>query len=136
MNEVQNVFEARRLINELIPLVEDAEKNFKSARNWGFIDVFGGGFLTDVIKHVKLNSASSRMNEITCKMQELQRVLNDISIPSDYRMQMGGFSIFADFIFDGAIADIYMQSKIMSSLEEVKKLKNNLHKVRDMLCRM
>jgi phosphoribosylformylglycinamidine (FGAM) synthase-like amidotransferase family enzyme len=47
-----------------------------------------------------------------------------------------GFSSFGDFLFDGAIFDIYMQSKIMSSLDQVRKLKNKLVQLHDMLDRM
>ena len=66
------------------------------------------------------------MNDIQHNLQILQQQLNGLVIPTDYRMQMGGFSTFGDFIFDGAVFDIYMQSKIMSSLEQVRDLKNKI----------
>ena len=125
-NSVQNISRAKILVDEILPLVEGAENNFKSARNWSLIDIFGGGMLTDVIKHIKLNSASEKMNGISWKLNELQQVLGNIQIPVDYRMQLGGFSTFADFVFDGAIADIYMSSKIFKSLDTVRDLKNKL----------
>ena len=49
---------ALALIRQILPLVEAAEKKFKSARNWGFLDMFGGGTLVDLIKHYKLNTAA------------------------------------------------------------------------------
>ncbi len=131
--EVQN---ARNTISTLIPLIEEAERKFKSARNWGFIDIFGGGFLTDVIKHMNLNAASSVMQDISYQLGTLQNQLKTLTIPTDYRMQMGGFSTFADFIFDGAIFDIYMQSKIMKSLDEVRNLKSRLVQLDNVLSRM
>ena len=64
--QIQN---ALQTVNRLVPLVEDAERHFKSARNWSFLDVLGGGFLTDLVKYHKLNKASDSMNEINYLMQ-------------------------------------------------------------------
>ncbi|MCI5606991.1 MAG: hypothetical protein SOT46_10595 [Treponema sp.] len=125
-NSPQQIQSAKSTIRQLLPLIEQAERKFKSARNWGFVDIFGGGLISDFIKHSHLNSASIIMNDIQHNLQILQQQLNGLVIPTDYRMQMGGFSTFGDFIFDGAVFDIYMQSKIMSSLEQVRDLKNKI----------
>jgi len=126
MNNDVQINEALNLTNQLIPLVNEAESSLASARNWGFLDVMGGGFITDLIKHSKLNKASGAMNQVNYLMQRLQQILGSIEMPMDYRMQVGDFATFADFFFDGAIADIYMTSKIMSSLTEVRNLKSKL----------
>lgn len=135
-NSPQQIANARQTIRQLLPLIDQAESKFKSARNWSFLDIFGGGLLTDLIKHSKLNSASYDMNEIANLLQILQNQLNGLVIPTDYRMRTGGFSTFGDFIFDGAIFDIYMQSKIMSSLEQVRQLKTKLLQLDSMLSGM
>lgn len=127
--------EAVSIIDRLIPLVNDAERNLSSARNWGFLDVLGGGFIVDLIKHSKLNNASNSMEQVNYLMQNLQRILGSINT-NDYTMNVGNFVSLADFLFDGAIADIYMTSKIMSSLDEVRKLKNKLFELRNRLTNM
>ncbi len=124
---------ALNTINELIPLVEQAEKQFKSARNWSFLDVLGGDFITDLVKHYKLNKAADTMNEVDYLLQKLGRELGNINIPEDYRMQLGGFLTFADFFFDGFFVDAYVASKIMSSLDQVQQLKNKLYTLRSRL---
>lgn len=120
------VSNAINTIDRLIPLVEDAERQFKSARNWSFLDVLGGGMIVDMIKHYKLNKAGNTMEEVNYLLQQLSRELGSLSMPEDYRMQMGGFLSFADFLFDGVFVDAFMASKIMSSLNEVRKLKDRL----------
>ncbi len=127
--------EAVSIIDRLIPLVNDAERNLSSARNWGFLDVLGGGFIVDLIKHSKLNNASNSMEQVNYLMQNLQRILGSINT-NDYSMNVGNFVSLADFLFDGVIADIYMTSKIMSSLDEVRKLKNKLFELRNRLTSM
>ncbi len=130
MANVPQVNEALQLTNQLIDLVGDAEKKLTSARNWGFLDVLGGGFIVDIIKHSKLGSASQTMEHVNYLMQRLQTVLGSISIPNDYTMQVGGFATFADFFFDSGVVDIYMTAKIMNSLSEVRKLKNKLYQLK------
>ena len=124
------------LIGQLLPLVDEAEKNFKSARNWGFADIFldgGGGLLSGLIKHMKLGSAKNTMEQIQFLMQQLQRELQSIVVPADYRMNLNGFLTFADFFWDGAIVDVYMQYKIMSSLKQVQELKEKLLTLKEKL---
>ena len=127
------VEKALSTVNRLIPLVEEAESHFKSARNWSIFDVLGGGLIVDLIKHSKLNKAANSMNEIDFLMRQLRIELGSIAIPNDYRMNVGGFLTFADFFFDGIFADAYMASKIMSSLDEVQKLKNKLYALKSQL---
>ena len=135
-NNLQYINDAKNIVDQLLPLLDDAERSFRKARNWGIVDIFGGGLITDLIKHMHLNNASNIMTEINYLLRDLQRALGNISIPTDYRMQMGGFSTFADFVFDGALADLWMESKILSSLDQVRQLKNKLLILRDRLNRL
>ena len=121
---------ALMLTDQLIDCLDSAERQLSSARNWGFIDVLGGGLITDLIKHSKLRNAQTSMEHVNAVMQELQQVLGSISIPGDYRMEVGGFATFADFFFDSGIVDIYMTAKIMNSLSEVKKLKDRAYELK------
>ena len=133
MTNNPQVIEANSIIDQLLPLVEEAERKLKSARNWSILDILGGGFIVDLIKHHKLNGAANLMNEANMLMQRLQQVLGSVSIPADYSMTIGGFSTFADFLFDGVFADSYMASKIFSSLDEVRRLKEKLHILKNQL---
>ena len=128
MDEIEKnrLEQALALIRQILPLVEVAEKKFKSARNWGFLDMFGGGTLVDLIKHYKLNTAADIMNQISFLLQQLQAELRQVVIPVYFRMNTMTFATFADFLFDGILADTYMQSKIMKSLDQVRELKNRL----------
>ena len=134
-NELQ-VNQAINLTDQLISELDQAERQLASARNWGFLDVLGGGLITDLIKHSKLNNAKSSMDRVNYLMQELRRVLGGISMPGDYSMNVGGLATFADFFFDSGIVDVYMTAKIMSSLNEVRNLKNRCYELRDRLSRV
>jgi len=66
------------------------------------------------------------MNRINSLLQDLQRELKDVVTPTDFSMNTATFATLADFLFDGILADVYMQSKIMSSLAQVNELGNRL----------
>lgn len=124
---LQKKTDALCVLDRLVPLVFDAEKRLSHARNWSFIDVLGGGFFVDIFKYLNIGRAKNSMDEADRLLRELSSVLGGMEIPVDYRMQLGGFATFADFVFDGfIISDVYMAGKILSSLEQVRELKKRL----------
>ena len=124
---LQKKTDALCVLDRLVPLVFDAEKRLSHARNWSFIDVLGGGFFVDIFKYLNIGRAKNSMDEADRLLRELSSVLGGMEIPVDYRMQLGGFATFADFVFDGfIISDVYMARKILASLDQVKELKKRL----------
>lgn len=133
MADIAQVNKALNITNQLITTLDDAERQLSSARNWGFLDVLGGGLITDLIKHSKLGNAQVSMERVNYLLQELRRVLGGISMPGDYSMNVGGFETFADFFFDSGLVDVYVTAKIMNSLNEVRNLKNRCYELRSRL---
>ena len=133
MGDITQVNQALILTDQLISELDQAERQLSSARNWGFLDVLGGGLIVDLIKHSKLSNAKVSMDRVNYLLQELKRVLGGISMAGDYSMNVGGFETFADFFFDSGIVDVYMTAKIMSSLNEVRNLKNRCYELKNRL---
>ncbi|MGN0737774.1 hypothetical protein [Treponema porcinum] len=124
---LQKKTDALCVLDRLVPLVFDAEKRLSHARNWSFIDVLGGGFFVDIFKYLNIGRAKNSMDEADRLLRELSSILGGMEIPVDYRMQLGGFATFADFVFDGfIISDVYMAGKILASLDQVRELKKRL----------
>ncbi len=97
-----------------------ARERLGSARNWGIYDLLGGGFIGTMIKHSKMEDAAELMEQAKRNIQIFQRELKDIQVPPDLRMEIGGFLSFADFFFDGLIADYLVQSRIADAREQVE----------------
>lgn len=96
-----------------------AKEKLDSARNWGIFDLLGGGFITDMIKHSKLNDASFYVENAKKDLLVFQRELRDVQVMRDIRIEVGGFLSFADFFFDGLVADYLVQSKISEARQQV-----------------
>ena len=99
--------------------LKTAQNQLNGARNWGLFDMFGGGMLSSMIKHSKINDASRCVENAKRDLQVFQRELRDVNIPLDLRMEVGSFLSFADFFFDGFVADYLVQSKISEAREQV-----------------
>lgn len=100
-----------------LEILRAAQNKLDSARNWGLFDTFGGGFISNVIKHSKMSDASSYMEDAKRDLLVFQRELKDVQGHVDLRVDVSGFLSFADFFFDGIVADYLVQTKI----EEAKK---------------
>ncbi|MBO7355403.1 MAG: hypothetical protein ILP17_06190 [Lachnospiraceae bacterium] len=109
----------RREINEAISAADNAlkhlyaaDRRLKSARNWGLVDIFGGGggLISGLAKHSKMSSAEREIDEARFALQKFSKELRDVSGYSS--IHINEFLTFADFFFDGFIADVLVQSKI------------------------
>ncbi|MDO5550429.1 MAG: hypothetical protein Q4F76_04605 [Lachnospiraceae bacterium] len=99
--------------------LQAAQEKLRSARNWGIWDMVGGGLLTNVIKHSRIHDASSYLKEAKQDLQLFQRELRDVTDFADLRIEIGEFLSFADFFFDGLVADYLVQTKISDAGEQV-----------------
>ena len=96
-----------------------AQEKLNSAGNWGILDMFGGGMFSTIMKRSKMDDAQSHMESAKSDLKRFQKELKDVDIPLDLRMEVGSFLSFADFFFDGFVADYLVQSKISDAKEQV-----------------
>ena len=68
-----------------------ARDKLGSARNWGIFDMLGGGFISDFVKHSKMNDAAALMEQAKSDIQRFQRELRDVQVSLDLRMEIGSF---------------------------------------------
>ncbi|MEE1313569.1 MAG: hypothetical protein UHS41_07570 [Lachnospiraceae bacterium] len=119
-NEKKEIREAIAAGERALTSLYAAQEKLKSARGWGMFDMFGGGLLTDMIKHSKIKDASKCMEDAKIHMKTFQKELKDANLSLDLCMEIGSFLSFADFFFDGLVADYMVQSKIANAREQVE----------------
>ena len=121
-NEIirMEILEAIRAGERALNSLQKAKDKLNSAKKWGVIDLLGGGFITDVMKHSKMNDASRYIEEAKKDLQIFQRELKDVHGNWNITFKTGGILSFADFFFDGFLADFMMQSKIRESRQQIE----------------
>lgn len=97
-----------------------AQEKLESARKWGIVDLLGGGFVSDLFKHSRMNEAAEYMETAKRDLQRFQKELGDVQVPLELRMEVGTFLSFADFFFDGLVADYLVQTRIKEAREQVE----------------
>lgn len=118
--EIDEAIEAGR---RAIYALDRAESALSGARNFGIWDMLGGGFISGILKHSKIDEAQ---RELECVQRELdcfKKELEDIQINSLVNVRFDGVVKFIDLFCDNILVDVFVQSRI-------KDLQNDLKKVR------
>lgn len=128
--EIREAITAGEEVLRSLDRVYDA---LKSAKNWGTFDMLGGGMLSGLVKHGKIDKAQSEINKTQYLIKRFHRELNDIGGEVNLSIEVSSFLKFADFFFDNFFTDMFVQSKIHESqlsvsraIEKVKYVINEL----------
>lgn len=119
MNDILEIREAIAAGERALSSLYVAQDKLKSARGWGMFDLFGGGFISDMMKHSRLNEASQCMEDAKYQLRIFKKELADVNGSFNLKLDIGGFLSFADFFFDGIVADYLVQSKIADARRQV-----------------
>ena len=97
-----------------------AREELRSAGNWGLVDLFGGGMISGLVKHSKMGNAQRYMEQAKLDLQSFSRELQDVNMTHNLNLNVGDFLTFADFFFDGLIADWLVQDRINETKNQVE----------------
>ena len=111
--------EAIRAGEAALACLYDARDYLSSARGWGIWDILGGGFISTFIKHSKIDRAKSAIWSARMALKKFDDELDDV-YTGGVDLGIGDFAVFADWFFDGLLADIYVQSKIAEAQRDVE----------------
>ena len=113
-----------------------AEKNLNSAKNWGMVDMFGGGFLSTMLKHSKIDQAKQNMEQTKYDLRNFSRELNDVNMACNLNIDTGDFLSFADYFFDGFVVDWVVQDRINNAKRQVEEAIRRTENIVNQLQRM
>ncbi len=99
--------------------LRQAKSDLNSARGWGIYDLLGGGMISTLIKHSRMNNAEKSISDAKWELQRFARELDDVEDVTGVDFGIGDLATFADFFFDGMLADFYVQTKINNARAQV-----------------
>lgn len=106
----------QRALNNL----HTARENLNSAKNWGLVDMFGGGFFTTMMKQSRMDQAKRNMDLAKLALRNFSKELKDVNIACNLNLDMGVFLTFADYFFDGFAVDWMVQERINKARNQVE----------------
>jgi len=107
-------------------VAERAVSHLESAEGFASWDVFGGGLIADMAKHEKIDEAQCLIETLQIRLSSFRCELTDIDITADISISIDDTLKFADFFFDGLIADIMVSDRISKALENVRRTKSQV----------
>ncbi|WP_312470323.1 hypothetical protein [Neobacillus sp.] len=113
--------------------LSDAIRSLEKAENWGTWDILGGGTISSIVKHQHIDQAESDLHRAQTSMREFQKELLDVQETAFPEVNISGMLKFADFFFDGFIADFMVQGKIKGSLDQTR---SHRAKTKDILLKL
>ncbi len=129
-SKIKELEEALSAGNSVMQQISRVEQSLGSAQGFGIWDTFfGGGLLIDLAKHSNIDDAREAVSDVQRLLNRFRTELYDVKITSQIEINIEGFAKFADFFFDGLIADWVVQSRISSSLESVNNVQSEVNGV-------
>ena len=78
-----------------------AKENLNSAKNWGLVDMFGGGFFSTMLKHSKMDQARQNMEQAKYDLRNFSTFL------SPYALNLMVVSIAKKSMLSGSMAVLF-----------------------------
>ena len=114
------IYEAVNAGKRALDSLYAARDELQRAKNWGVADLLGGGMLITMVKHNKINQAKSCIAQAQREIQCFSRELNDMDTFAGVDLGISDFLVFADYFFDGIVADFMVQQKINEAASQVE----------------
>lgn len=123
LHEVQGAINAGLGVVSSLDSAIDA---LKGARNWGTVDLLGGGLITTAVKHGRVDEARRWIHAAQQHLRRFRRELVNLGPAEGLDIEIGAFATFADYFFDGLIADWVVQQKINRSLDRTVEMRGSV----------
>lgn len=116
--------------NRALRSLKAAQENLSSAKNWGIWDMLGGGFISTMAKHSKMDRAKENLAKARSDLKSFSRELQDVNMACHLDIETGDFLSFADWFFDGFVIDWMVQDRINQASRQVEEA---IHRVETIL---
>lgn len=107
-----------------IAALSHVKESLSSAESWGVVDILGGGLLTTAIKHSHIGDARDKVEKAQQMLCKFNRELADIK--NTRIIEISNISTAADFLLDGLLFDIIVQSQINTAMKQTNELQHEV----------
>ena len=129
----QELDEALEAADYALDCLRKAESDLDTASSWGMFDILGGGLISTLIKHNDMDDAQAHMEEAKGALEKLSQELKDVDYQINLDFTVSDFLSFADYFFDGLLADLFAQDRIDEAEQQVKEAITKVESIRDHL---
>lgn len=110
--------------------------SLRSARGWGIYDLLGGGMLSGLMKHSRMDRAQQQLESLRQALERFNRELKDMQVQCSASAELSGFWRVADLAWDGLISDWTVLSRISDARTRVEQTDAQILQALDRLQQM
>lgn len=132
-NELAACMRMKREVEEAIRAGRRAQSiadailsSLNSAESWGTWDLVGGGLVSDLIKHDRIDNAQEQIELLQVQLRRFTAELSDVKVFADMQVRVDGFLRFADFFFDDLISAWVVLDRVGRSKEQVRQVQQQV----------
>lgn len=125
-DELKEINEAIRAGERALDSLDQARRQLDSARNWGIYDMIGGGMISSIVKHTKIDNANEWMSLANRDLRNFARELRDIR-DEDLQIDTGSLVSMLDIFCDNFFSDIMVQKKINNARARIDDLSDRVY---------
>ena len=146
INNEQRLFETERREKEITEaiaagtkakeLAKAAHGSLDSADGWSTWDLFGGGLMSDMMKHSNIDEAQKSIEKLQVQLRNFKTELTDVRIEANITIDIDEMLKFADYVFDGLFADYAVKNRIEDAIGQVKETEEKIDGLLNQLRRL
>lgn len=132
-NYEKELIDAIQATDRALSCLYNAKYALRDARDWGVIDMFGGGVFDSLMKQGRMHEAEHHMRQANGALLSLHKEMLDINQTFDINLRLNDLISFADYFFDDFLIDWVVQGRILDAMNVVDNainyvgwLRNNL----------
>lgn len=125
---IREIDEAIRAGERALDSLREAKNQLNSARNWGIYDMIGGGLISSMIKHSKIDQANEWMDQANRDLRCFAKELRDVD-GEDLQIDTGSLVTMLDIFCDNFFSDLLVQQKINDGRARIDALSERIEDV-------
>ena len=132
--EIDEAIEAGR---KALQALDEAAEKLGSAKRWGIWDIVGGGLVSSLVKHSRIDDARKLLQQARNELESFSDELDDTqeNLP-EFDLEISDLVSTFDIVFDNVFADILVQEKVEETAREVDKTRIRVKDAVDRLCEL
>ena len=123
--ELREINEAINAGERALDSLWEAKEQLNSARAWGIYDMIGGGLISSIIKHRKIDNANEWITRASRDLRRFAKELRDVH-SEDLQIDTGSLVSMLDIFCDNFFSDIMVQKKINDSRARIDALSDRI----------
>ncbi len=101
----------------------------EQAKDFGILDITGGGLIISLSKYKSIDKANSFIDEFERNMRTFAKELLDVRLTGNLKVEISNFLKITDIYFDQLASDTIVQKKLFDSLKVAQELKPKVDEI-------